>query len=88
MTPMTDVIRLMAEAMEAADRVEGRRFTEYCQAMVRAALRAAEDAGWKLVPMEATEEMIDATGAQAEPLRLSMGKFWKEMARAAPRWEP
>ena len=51
---------------------------------VRAALRAAEAAGWVLVPVEATEEMRLAGTAMTTKIYKAPNEIWSAMLRAAP----
>ncbi len=63
-----------------------------CVNAARAALSAIEAAGWRVVPVEPTQEMIEA-GLEGEVVRDSSGTSWRSptayvysaMLSAAPR---
>src|SRR5262245_29441755 len=80
---MTDIIEAMAQAMCDAYRIDAlaasmgrdnvtRSAVENRIIELRAALRAAEEAGWVLVPKEADEDMVEA----------GTGAFWDAWAAA------
>lgn len=80
---MGDVILTMARAasldLHGDDGARNLEMAGMLSAM-RAALAAAEQAGWVLVPKEPTEKMIAAgTGQQYS------GNVWREMLYAAPQ---
>lgn len=86
------VIEKMARAMNAAARERHRydwdRVAEYykniCGEQVRAALSAALDAGWQLVPKEPTEEMLKAGDIEID-ISGACDEVYRAMLEKAPK---
>lgn len=57
------------------------------QAAVAAYLAAMRRAGWKLVPVEPTEDMVSAVYLTGSPLRPELKSHWRAMLNRAPNPE-
>ena len=57
------------------------------QAAVTAYLAAMRGAGWKLVPIEPTEDMVSAVYLSGSPLRPELKSHWRAMLVRAPNPE-
>lgn len=74
----------LEEALEAIAVIyEGSLLESDCRARMGAALSAARHLGWVLVPVEPTQEMLEA--AWAEALAESADGVWREMVATAPK---
>ena len=54
------------------------------QAAVSAYLAAMKGAGWRLVPIEPTEDMISAIYLSRSPFRSELKSHWQAMLNRAP----
>lgn len=88
MTPaMADVLRKMAAVIWDSGAFDSTvPVRDLVEGAVRAALAAALESGWKLVPVEPTPEML-RDGA-VHPEAWGPDIVYERMIAAAPRWEP
>lgn len=81
---MKDVIEAMQQAVAGAHAREGHGIgRSTCEAIVRAALSAALERGYRLVPVEPSEEMFSA-GDQADEEACSVATIYRAMIAASP----
>lgn len=89
---MSDVIQIMADAAHECAGAYHSNAASYAD-IVRAALSAAEAAGWRLVPVEPTRKienmLCDSIGydgyTRTPGTRDAARRIWRAMISAAPR---
>jgi hypothetical protein len=76
-----------AKAAVAQQTAWGGNPQSVAQAAVAAYLAAMRGAGWRLVPIEPTEDMVSAVYLTGSPLRPELKSHWRAMLNRAPNPE-